>query len=55
MAGGDGQPPIRPIADAAKAGFNMLLGRHPTNGSSSNVVMIHCLIIGIPLKSLENG
>ena len=33
LAGGDGQPPIRPIADAAKAGFNMLLGRSPTNGS----------------------
>lgn len=35
MAGGDDQPPIRPIADAAKAGFNMLLGRHPTNGSAA--------------------
>ena len=33
MAGGNGQPPIRPIADTAKAGFNMLLGRHPTNSS----------------------
>lgn len=33
LAGGDGQPPIRPIADAAKAGFNMLMGRDPTNGS----------------------
>ncbi|WP_299874209.1 hypothetical protein [uncultured Cocleimonas sp.] len=35
MAGGDGQPPIRPIADAAKAGFNMLLGRDATNGSKA--------------------
>ncbi len=33
MAGGDDQPPIRPIADAAKAGFNMLLGRDASNGS----------------------
>lgn len=33
MAGGDGQPPIRPIADTAKAGFNMLLGRSPTSSS----------------------
>ncbi len=35
MAGGDGQPPIRPIADAAKAGFNMLLGRSVMNGSKA--------------------
>jgi len=33
MAGGDNQPPIRPVADAAKAGFNMLLGRSADNGS----------------------
>ncbi|MCF6204052.1 MAG: hypothetical protein L3J59_10360 [Methylococcaceae bacterium] len=35
MAGGDGQPPIRPIADTAKAGFNILLGRSVTNGSKA--------------------
>ena len=35
MAGGDGQPPIRPIADTAKAGFNMLLGRSPTTNSKA--------------------
>lgn len=31
FAGGDSQPPIRPIADTAKAGFNMLLGKPVTN------------------------
>ena len=34
LAGGDGQPPIRPIADTVKAGFNMLLGRGVTSGSA---------------------
>ncbi len=33
MAGGDGQPPIRPIADTVKAGFNMLLGRTATTNT----------------------
>ena len=30
-AGGDSQPPIRPIADTAKAGFNFLHGKAVTN------------------------
>lgn len=30
MAGGNNQPPIRPVADTVKAGFNYLLGRPPT-------------------------
>lgn len=33
MAGGNGQPPIRPIADTAKAGFNMLIGRAPNTNT----------------------
>ena len=36
MAGGNNQVPIRPVADAAKAGFNMLLGRSPNNGSRAS-------------------
>ncbi len=36
MAGGDGQPPIRPIADTAKAGFNLLLGRSPLNNARAS-------------------
>jgi integrating conjugative element protein (TIGR03755 family) len=36
MAGGNDQPPIRPIADTAKAGFNMLLGRAVTEGGSAS-------------------
>lgn len=35
MAGGDGQPPIRPIADTAKAGFNMLLDRPPNTNTKA--------------------
>jgi len=35
MAGGDGQPPIRPIADTAKAGFNMLIGRAPNTNTKA--------------------
>lgn len=34
LAGGDGQPPIRPIADTVKAGFNMLLNRPVTSGTA---------------------
>ncbi len=30
-AGGDDQPPIRPVADVVKAGFNMLLGKGVMN------------------------
>lgn len=31
LAGGDGQPPIRPVADTVVAGYNMMLKRDPTN------------------------
>ena len=34
LAGGDGQAPIRPIADTVKAGFNMLLNRPVTSGTA---------------------
>ena len=30
-AGGDGQQPIRPVRDTARAGYNILLGRDPGN------------------------
>ncbi|HIO97314.1 MAG TPA: hypothetical protein EYG71_05245 [Leucothrix sp.] len=35
-AGGTNQPPIRPIADTAKAGFNLLLGRSATASTKAS-------------------